>query len=135
MNPPFAKAALVALLTLSVTNSTHAGVKSQVPVQPLYSSTTPTQIEVNATAARELSTKDDLSWVWFGAKVTNRTSAPIRFKVEIFFVDGNGSELGSKTLSGSAAAGASTTVPETRTVMATSAVRQVFGARYVLTFR
>jgi hypothetical protein len=135
MKPPIAKAAFVALLTLSAAATTHAGVKSQVPVQPLTSTTTPTQIEVNATAARELSTKDDLSWIWFGGKVTNPTSKPIRFKLEIFFVDGNGSELGSETLSGYVAAGASTTVPETRTVMETSAVRQVFGARYVLTFR
>ena len=113
----------------------HAGVKSNVPVQPLSSSTTPAQIEVNATAARELKAGYDLSWVWFGGKVTNRTSKPIKFKLQIYFVDANGSELGSETLSGTAAAGAAVTIPESRSVMATSAVRQIYGARYVLSYR
>lgn len=126
---------LTALACATATAQTNP--KISVPVQaytePTYKNP-PMGFEVNATSFRELNRdKDsDLSWVWFGGKITNKTSREAYYVLAISFFDAKGNDLGGKTFKGSVKAQDHVIVPEERTVMKASLVNQVYTAKYLL---
>lgn len=120
-----------------ITNVT-AQTKVQVPVKAYETfGNPPTGFEVNATSGREddRNINSNLSYVWFGGKVTNNTGTTRKYTLTIAFFDAKGNELGGENLEGTVKSRDYHNLPEVKTVMKADLVKKIYSAKYVLVLK